>query len=257
MSPRPQRGQTVPALHGKAQPAANPTRVLKADQLAPRQLRAVDALLQGAMVKDVAGELGVSPEQVSVWRRSPVFQAEVDRRRDQLFGCVPIARALGSALEFLEESVADERLPFSKRLQAARELTKLGGKGLALGVKTSIEGGAAEPLPAILDTETTAMKITSPIDEMKAKILEGVRDASGDELMALGKRFLALDLFNEAADLGERVKLATALGIVKAADPGPNKADVELEKHFERLLALADDPPPTSCTEHAGDPQIG
>lgn len=74
-------------------------------ELSPKQQQAICLLADGAMSKDVAETVGVTPETVSVWKRDPEFQACLNRLKYEL---MDVARdTMRRKLREVSESLID------------------------------------------------------------------------------------------------------------------------------------------------------
>ncbi|MHB8993708.1 MAG: hypothetical protein ACYC63_00490 [Armatimonadota bacterium] len=84
-------------------------------QLTVEQQRAIDLLLQGKSEREVAAQVGVARQTVSIWcNHHPAFQAELHRQRQELWSAQTerLRGLVSKAVDVLEEDLAavDPRL---------------------------------------------------------------------------------------------------------------------------------------------------
>ncbi len=109
----------------------------KAPELSPRQAMAAALVATGKTDQDTAAAIGVRRECVTRWKRSLYFRAEVDARRQELWGAATdrLRAMVPKALDVLEARLAD------------------GDKSAALEVLKAVKlyGEVGPPTPAPVD----------------------------------------------------------------------------------------------------------
>jgi putative insertion element HTH domain-containing protein len=103
--------------------------------LTPQQRRAVDLVTEGRRWTEVAAEIGIDRTTMWRWRQNPMFEAEINSRRHELWSdwVEHLRNLVPKALEALESELEGRN-----RLRAAVGILKLAGfdeTGNSLGVK--------------------------------------------------------------------------------------------------------------------------
>lgn len=112
------------------------------ENLTPQQIRAIELLMAGGNVSDVAKELGIARQTVSKWLNQDAhFQAELNTRRYELWNGLTdrLRGLLPKALEVVENELQnsdDARL----RMQAALSILKLASVEMPPTGKTDAAG---------------------------------------------------------------------------------------------------------------------
>ena len=99
--------------------------VLASPELNDRQLAGAHLIAAGTPVAEVAVELGVRPESVSRWRRSPVFQEKVHELIRERYGATlnQAASLIPEALTALDQAL--HHADWNIRVKAALGLLRL------------------------------------------------------------------------------------------------------------------------------------
>ena len=120
-------------------PGATETEALLSDP----QVRAIDLLLLGRGVQEIADEVGVDRSTLWRWRQIPAFQAELNRRREALWSGYTdrIRSLLKMSLEVLEMALDQGDVT------TARELVK----GVGLLQAAGAPGGYTDPRDIITE----------------------------------------------------------------------------------------------------------
>ena len=161
--------------------------------LTPRQETAVELLLSGKSDAATAEALGIHRTTVARWRAAhPAFQAELARRRAELFGAAA-ERLRGLIPKSLD--VMEAALDGDHKLSAAQAVLRMAGMDkLAL------------PLAEPDDAETIIVR------RIRERMAE--RDAESERLMSLDERLRAM---NQPRTQADELRLASdALADVKA-----------------------------------------
>ncbi len=118
------------------------------ENLTTQQLRAIELLIAGANVSDVAKEIGIARQTVSKWLNQDAhFQAELNTRRFELWNGLTdrLRGLLPKALEVVENELQngdDARL----RMQAALSILKLASVEMPPTGRTDAAGIEREKL---------------------------------------------------------------------------------------------------------------
>src|SRR3954453_7298469 len=105
-------------------------------QLDPRRSRAVDLLVLGKTDAEVAAEVGANRTSLWRWRQEPLFQAELARRRAELWAdsLDRFAGLLARSLDVLADALQDG----DRRV--ALQLVRASGVGEALAEQRALAG---------------------------------------------------------------------------------------------------------------------
>lgn len=101
--------------------AAQSRTLQHSQELPPRQLAALELILAGKTDTATAEALAVDRGTISRWRSHPVFVAELNRRREMLWGAAvdKLRAVLPSAVEVVADAIADEANPDRAKLALA------------------------------------------------------------------------------------------------------------------------------------------
>lgn len=125
------------------------------DQLTPRQLRAVEALLAFGEVGAAADAVGINRATLRRWRMLPAFDAALRAAEAEAIDGVArrLTRLSAAALEVIDQTLADADAPTALRLRAAdlalarmlqfRELVEVEERLAALEVAVAARTGVA------------------------------------------------------------------------------------------------------------------
>jgi hypothetical protein len=147
-----------------------------APQLRVRHLMAIDLLAQGMSYEEVASAVEVDRSNLYRWRRNPVFQAELNKRRGELWdSVVDRVRWLGpKAIGLLGKEIEQGNV------KAALGLLRLMSPALRqLGTFDSVDAGDLAARAALRRGEVEALALL---------VSEADRQAVLDELDDLGEQ---------------------------------------------------------------------
>lgn len=125
------------------------------DQLTPRQLRAVEALLAFGEVTRAADAVGVNRATIRRWRQTPAFDAALRAAEAEALDGVGrrLTRLSAAALDVIDQVLADAGAPAALRIRAAdlvlarllqvRELVEIEDRLAALEAAVAAREGVA------------------------------------------------------------------------------------------------------------------
>jgi hypothetical protein len=156
-------------------------------ELTPKQMVAVDVIAAGATDTQAAKVVGVSRQSVNGWRRRhPYFRAELNRRREELWGASRdrLRRLIPTALTALQREL--ESGPDSwKAAVKVLELTGMGDNYGETGptnpdeiLDSEIRARRPDPTQRLLDNLNGHTPIT---DEERMRVLDELLHEAGGE----------------------------------------------------------------------------
>ncbi len=113
------------------------------NKLSDKQLRATELLASGKLGREVAQQLGVTPETISHWKKLAAFEAQYNsvRREVQRSTVNSLQAASGLAVNTLVDLMKGARSDETKRRAAVNVLELL---GLDNQKKHDLEGGSSD-----------------------------------------------------------------------------------------------------------------
>lgn len=148
------------------------------------QLNAIDLLVTGKSDQEVADKVGVNRVTVTSWRLyDPYFQAELNRRRKEIWGAsVDRMRALlPKAFDVLEQAINNGDV------KAALELIKMAGLDMGKDSDLGIYGIGKDNAEAIIEDKAKEKSF-----DMFGEVSDFQKKAVIDELNAMADRLLQI-----------------------------------------------------------------
>ena len=139
----------------------------------PKQQRALELILAGHSVTDIASQVGVRRETVWRWRNDPSFASEVSVRQAQRRQSIHDELDAGviESVRMLRGLVADTDAPPGARVRAARALMDRAGLTPAYAVEvrhSAVHAQQQATQPQLADAERIAREILQSLPTVMA-----------------------------------------------------------------------------------------